>query len=194
MDGKTQIMGTITATVQDKDGKVLQSDSFKMDSWVDNFAWFFHMIVNMVYGIVFPKDLSGTYFNGVYLGASYNVPGASGEDTKGIVVGTDDTAFSHTQVALVTRITHGSTTGKLLYSPEVPVDPVWSSTKWTTSKQRVFNNVSGASITVKEIGLYTQALAPDPTKQFMLARDVPAPLVIPNSGTLTVIYSFEITA
>jgi hypothetical protein len=184
-------MGTIEATVQDKDGKVLESRNFKMDSWVDNFAWLFHLIVNMVFGTVWPKITAGTHPTTVYWTYS-SVPGISGQTDGGIVIGTGNTAYDHTHVALETQIAHGSGSGQVLYSPEVPTDPVWSSTKWTMTKQRVFNNVSGASISVKEIGIYAKENGSG--SSLMMARDVVAPISVPHLGTLTVTYSFEIVA
>lgn len=199
MDKNLEIMGTIDATVTDAEGRVLRSDTFRMDSWVDNFAWLFWMIVGLVFKTTaghYPKNTAGTSLNQIDMhNATYGgndlLPGDSGETDRGIVIGTSDDAFAHDQNALVTPIAHGSGSGQMLYSPEVPVDPAWSSTKWTMSKQRIFNNVSGASITVKEFGIYHYSAA---IGSIMLARDVPSPYVVPNAGTLTITYNFELTA
>lgn len=194
------ILGTIMTTVKDKNGVITHCDRKRMDSWVDNFAAIFHLIVNMVFPTGaghLPKNTSGVSMESITcLGHTYGgptVPGISADDTRGIKVGTSDLAHDHTMVALTAPIAEGTGSGQLMHIAESAVSPVWNgSTKWTCSKSRDFINHSGASIIVKEIGIYHNDInAPN---IFMLARDVVAPITVGDGSTLTVEYSFDITA
>lgn len=114
-------------------------------------------------------------------------------DTFGVVVGTDDTPFSAEDFILGSQITHGSGLGQLAYSAQSePVTTYNTSTKkYTQTITRVFNNNSGSSITIKEIGLISR-ISPWTTSTssyYLMARDVlDTPVVVANGAQLTVTY------
>jgi hypothetical protein len=108
----------------------------------------------------------------------------------GIVLGTGDTAFSINQYCLVTPIAHGNGATQMAHSASTPVLTTYNGgTKtWTSSSYRIFNNNSGSSITVKEVGLVGTYGGYD----FMFERSVLDPTVpVANGAQLTVTYEIS---
>jgi hypothetical protein len=67
------------------------------------------------------------------------------------------------------------------------VEALTKDTTWQFRVVRTFTNNSGATITVREVGLFIQVNTP--TKQVMLARDViTSPINVPAGSTLTMRY------
>jgi len=116
----------------------------------------------------------------------------SGEDKYGILVGSSDTAFDVTQYNLGSKISHGTSSGQLQYGDTSVVDYGADYKTW----QRAFDNLSGADVVVKEIGMFakvTREEAGVPKEYYvMLARDVITTTTVPNGGSLVVKYTFKI--
>jgi len=108
----------------------------------------------------------------------------------GIIVGSDATPVAVGQYDLVARIAHGTGTGQLQYGA-TGVEELVKGATWTLRIIRTFTNASGATITVREFGLFLclpTVVAPH-RFSFMLARDVPSPPIeVPDGYTLTVRY------
>jgi hypothetical protein len=190
--------GTVQIIVQKNDGTILECIDRKMDSFMDAFAYILAWIMtgNMVASGM--KNVLGNSLGSwcMFVGAD-PAPAIAGNDAKGILVGSGVTPWQHNDVAIETQILHGSTTGKLQYGVEVPTNPVWvpASNKWTFKIERVFANVSGASITVNEIAYYSKNNDyQGPNGPIMIAREVISPVALPDSSTMRVTYSFELTA
>jgi hypothetical protein len=83
------------------------------------------------------------------------------EDSHGIILGTSDAAFNTAHTNLTTPITHGTGAGQLEYgaNPETLLvqEPAVSGSKTTMKMARRVENNSGSPITVKEVGIKTQA-------------------------------------
>jgi hypothetical protein len=119
--------------------------------------------------------------------------------TNGIVVGTSDTAFSIEQYSLGTLITHGNGAGQLAYNISThsgygsgcPIPAYTGGTKtWETSHSRIFNNNSGGSITVKEVGIYSSGSFG--LSAIMMERSVLSPtLAVADGAQLTVTYAIS---
>jgi hypothetical protein len=131
------------------------------------------------------------YYSGMLLNSG------SGDSSYGLVVGTSDAPNAVNQYAMGAIITHGSGTGQLYYGShtiENVTNPAGTN-NWIIRITRVFTNNSTSSVTVKEIGLI--ALSQDsgcqPTRYFLIARDVISPVTVPPGSTLTVRYIFKIT-
>lgn len=117
--------------------------------------------------------------------------GAIGGTNDGIIVGTGVGAESFESTTL-TRISSGTSAGQLSYQAGVRGTPIYDSgtKKWTFSISRIFNNNSGAEITVREVGI-AQGYS---STYDLLCRDVLTTAVpIPNAGQLTVTYTIEMT-
>lgn len=192
------IKGMLEVEVTDnKTGAVLRCTREPMRSFVDNFAYILALILNMQWTQL--HYITGATKDSLVTRWGANpAPAIAGDDTMGIVVGDDDTDVVHTQNALISKIGHGSGSGKLLYGPEVTASPTWSSTKWLLPKYRLFNNVSGGTITIYEVALYirdfTEGLSPptlDPLA-VMLAREKPAPIALNDGQTAKISYSFQL--
>jgi hypothetical protein len=120
----------------------------------------------------------------------------AGDSSYGLVVGTSDAPNAVNQYAMGAIIPHGNGTGQLYYGSHSyeNVTNVTGTNDWVIRIIRTFSNNSGASITVKEIGLIV--LTYDSVangRYFLIARDVISPVTVPPGSTLTVRYIFKIT-
>ncbi len=134
-------------------------------------------------GVVDPEAVGNAYRAG------------AGIDTFGIVVGSGVTAETFEDYFLDTQIVNGVAAGQLSYvEADAPVKEYTPATKVYQVKHiRYFNNNSGASIDVKEIGLVTTGDAGG-IRIWMNARDVlPSTVAVPDTGQLKVTYTLEIT-
>jgi len=184
--------------VRDKDGKLIQKGKFPAKSWVGNIIRLLNALwkvwtspsayskyiyttlsvlldtTNTARPLKLYADSSG-YYGGV---------APAGDTSAGILVGTSDTPVSLAQTNLLGLIAHGTGSGQLSYGATV-VEDLTIDTTYYFKIIRTFTNNSGASITVREIGLF---LKPN-EYSFMFARDVPASAItIPNGSTLTLRY------
>jgi dihydrofolate reductase len=110
------------------------------------------------------------------------------DDALGIIVGTSDSAFSSTATSLITKITHGSASGKLEYGvfPDTTftVEPSTTGSKTAMTLARSFTNSSGSTIVIKEVGIQSV--------NGLLCRIIPAsPLEIINGETKVIAIQFE---
>jgi hypothetical protein len=184
--------------VRDKDGKLLQKGKFPAKSWVGNIirllyvfwkAWSSagsgtYTVYNTASGLL--DTSNSTRFFSVVSGASGSYGGAApaGDTSAGILLGTSDTPVTLAQYNLLSLIAHGTGSGQLSYGATV-VEDLTIDTTYYFRIIRTFTNNSGASITVREIGLFLKICSPG----FMFVRDVPtSPITIPNGSTLTLRY------
>jgi hypothetical protein len=120
---------------------------------------------------------------------------AVGSVASGIVVGTVDTAFGVGQYVLAGLIGSGTGSGTFSYQacPAVTATYNVGTKVWTASVARIFNNNSGASITVKETGIYSYfQLFYAANGSFMMERSVLSPTVpVANGAQLTVTYAIS---
>jgi hypothetical protein len=191
--------------VRDKNGKLIQKGKFPAKSWVGNIIGLLSSIISAWTNTVATyyttgqlrtdlTDIGGTA-RGVMIGAGANnitVGGSApaGDTSAGIVVGSSDTPVSLSQYSLGALITHGTGSGQLTYGA-TNVETLSKDTTWLFRIVRTFSNSSGASVTVREIGLYVRLGMPGSPYYYscMLARDVPtSPISVPNGSTLTVRY------
>lgn len=140
-----------------------------------------------------------------YLGASYTIDfdatgshfgclGGANDDTKGILIGTGSTAVDILDYTIETLIADGSGAGEMLYQLQVyDSDVTVSDPDCTFETYRNYNNNSGDTVTVKETAI--QAIVPTTVtnKYFLLIRDVPTQVAIPDGGGCYVKYTLQIT-
>jgi hypothetical protein len=190
--------------VRDKNGKLLSKGKLPAKSWVGNIIGLLSSIIAswqptnvssyVNYGRADLLDTGNTsrglLFGGgattTYLGGS----APAGDTTAGILVGTSDTPVSLGQYNLQSPIAHGTGPGQLIYGATT-VETLVKDTTWYFRVIRIFTNNSGASITVREIGLFVKLGITTSPYYFscMLARDVlVSPITVPNGSTLTVRY------
>lgn len=120
------------------------------------------------------------------------VDGATGDDTHGIVVGTNagSTPEDNENYKLDTKILHSATgeAGKLNYRNVSFVAPVDVGGNVDLDITRAFLNESGSTITVKEIGIISVGVA-----YHLLLRDIVTDEAVPDGNTLTVVYTLRTT-
>jgi hypothetical protein len=184
--------------VRDKDGKLIQKGKFPAKSWVGN-------IIRLLNALWKVWTSPSSYTRYVYTTLSvlldttntarplklfaessgtFGGAAPAGDISAGILVGTSDTPVSLAQTNLLGLIANGTGSGQLSYGATV-VEDLTIDTTYYFKIIRTFTNNSGASITVREIGLF---LKPH-ENSFMFARDVPAsPITVPNGSTLTLRY------
>jgi hypothetical protein len=184
--------------VRDKNGKLLQKGKFPAKSWVGNIIRLLNALWNIwagatsvsTYYYATPAVLLDTSNTAralqIVSGASGNYGGAApaGDTSAGILVGTSDTPVSLAQYNLLGLITHGTGSGQLSYGA-TGVENLTIDSTYYFRIIRTFTNNSGASITVREIGLFLKPAG----NSYMFARDVPtSPITVPAGSTLTLRY------
>lgn len=115
----------------------------------------------------------------------------AGIDQYGLMVGSDDTPFEIDDISLFALIPHGNTSGCLLHSVMPNPITTWdeATNRFYADYTRFFNNNSGDTITVKEIGLASANTVGGSTGYYYLTRDVlEAPIEVPDGGRVTFIY------
>lgn len=123
----------------------------------------------------------------------------AGYDTHGIIVGTGTTAESFEDYALATQIADGTGSGELSHVESEAHAISYAALVLTNTLIRYFNNNSGGSIGVNEVGLIG-ALG-DPGAVYnsapilvLVARDVlGATVTVPDTGQLKVTYTISLT-
>jgi hypothetical protein len=186
--------------VRDKDGKLIQKGKFPAKSWVGNIIG---LLSSLIYGGTCPTsgangfpyspraDMTetGGTSQGITIWGSGVVVGGNagaGVDSYGILIGSSDTPVAIGQYSLGSKIAHGTGSGQMSYGAST-VEALTKDATWFFRVVRMFTNSSGATITVRELGLFIQVT--NPTKQVMLARDVAtSPINVPNGSTLTLRY------
>lgn len=199
----------IEIEVHDKDGKPIEpKKTFKAHSWLRQFVvmlkgYFATRFDSLTgHGNTTLTDETGTGrgFPAHYAWYDFRTQpstfGDAGDSAQGIVVGSSDTANTITTYALGSKISHGTGSGQLYYSAmayEEVSNPGGSDLQFRMT--RTFTNNSGATVTVKEVGLCIQTFDTSQVgRSFLIARDVlPSPSSIPDGATMTVRYVVKIT-
>jgi len=114
----------------------------------------------------------------------------STNDDFGVLIGTDDTAVDIADYALGAKIIEGSGSGQMNYGSHSTVSPVSDvgNTYSYAGITRTISNNSGASITVKEVGLvWSSYWDTSATRYFLLLREVlGSPISVADGEILTV--------
>jgi len=189
------VSGEIEVIVLDKNRKEIHRVKRPMDSFTKNIK---NLITMFDTGGWTVDDVNGNTVTFAFKNASDNflhnaeVLAPSGNDNYGILVGSSDTAFDVNQDDLGAKIPHGTGSGQLSYGDTSVVEFGDDYKTW----QRAFDNLSGADIVVKEIGMFAKVTREEsgvPTPYYvMLARDVITTTTVPNGGRLIVKYTFKI--
>lgn len=124
-----------------------------------------------------------------------NTDAPAGDDTHGVVVGTNDgaTAEDNENYKLDTKILHSAIgdAGKLNYQATTLVDARVVGANIDLDLSRAYLNETGVTITVKEIGIICKNVSG--VKYHLLLRDVVADEDVLDGYTLTVVYTLRTT-
>jgi len=189
------IGGEIEIIVQDKHGKTIKHFKKPMDSFVNNMLKLMTLFDAGAWNVI---DTSGNTVGFTLKKATdlywydASILAPSEEDNYGILVGSSDAAFDVSQYNLQSKIPNGTGTGQLQYGETSEVGEGSDYKTW----QRAFDNLSGADVTVKEIGIAAKVVREESgilqTYYVLLARDVITSTTVPNGGRLIVKYTFKI--
>jgi hypothetical protein len=185
----------IELELRDKDGRLIQKRKFASKTYVKQGLMFTQLMMS-------GRSLNLTTVDGASYSVTidarnYDASGSYGSLTKGIVIGTSDTPYAYDQYKLQNVINHGSSGGQMLYGVQSIDTPQSITNGYRLVLSRVFTNSSGASITVKEVGLYYVFYNTSISPYFfacMQARDVITPTAVANGQSLTVRYIFTVSS
>lgn len=114
----------------------------------------------------------------------------------GIVIGTGVAAVTPTDVALGTRILHGTQAGRFEYGGCELIGIAFANPNGQFTIRRYFTNNSGGAITVQEAGIYSVGTDYNTiwAWAFLIARDLVSPgVAVANTELLRVSYVVSIT-
>ena len=174
--------GTLSAwlgvQIYEKDKLIEKHPWQQSHSFVENFIW--HLVSMFGYrqistGISDPVLDTAGVDRGLDNATNewIEANGDAAEDTQGILVGTNNTAVSLDDYALGTKIAHGAGAGQLEYAQMSFTWPDIDGSNVDCANFRRFDNNSGGSITVEEVGLVGYSEGQSGTAYyFLLARDL----------------------
>jgi len=201
-----QIRATITFRITNPDGTVIREWTEPAHSLNVNFVQFIWALWYATTATA--QDTEGTEItiNGAS-GGTMAITAPSGNTDYGIVVGSGASAGGTplpTQFKLVAQIPQGTSSGQIEYGAVSLTQPATSGQTTQFTISRSFTNVSGAALTVTEIGIVVYVTGFNMTgtssgtavssDYFMIAYDIPSSAIsVQNGQTLTITYTFSVT-
>jgi len=194
---KNNIDIRLTVTVKDKNGKIIKTHKQHSHSFVANFL-----------------DILGTYFinqginyanttgsvTSFYIGANINSEfilnlNCGSPGSCGIVIGTGTATPTPEDYELGNQIANGTGSGQMTYNSPSFTNPAVSGNTTTMTITQTFNNQSGASITVSEVGITAETLNNSGgTNYVLIVHDLlSSPITVANLSILQVIYTISVT-
>jgi hypothetical protein len=198
---KTLSMPTLHIHTKVEKGGVILSEKHQIGhSWTRNAYNVYNLMMldSIPTTYLFTRDTGGTFravaISRSAIHAGYGYYSTANAEGFGVIIGTGSTAFDLDDFRLDAVIPHGNTTGKLYYQAQgAPVTTYSGDPDFTQNilHKRVFNNNSGATITVNEVGLvYLTLDGLVYPYYFLTSRDVlDTPAVVLNGAQLTVTVS-----
>jgi len=185
----------IDLEVRDKDGNVIQRHRQEGKSFLWNLIGFLWQLFqgNNSVNLYEPSITTGsatceTTCSVPVQGSYFSVVAPSGTTQYGIVIGGSNTSNTTSVCSLYSPLTSGISYGATSVASQLTINSTQGTISFTITRQ--FQNNSGSSITVQEVGIAIQGNGCYP----VLARDVLSSAVsVPNGGTLTVTYTIQLT-
>lgn len=198
---KTLSMPTLHIHTKVEKGGVILSEKHQVGhSWTRNAYNGYNqmMLDSLPTSYLFIRNTDGSFgiqnnamFSRYYSQAGYGYYNNNNNNNFGVVLGTGNTAFDLDDYKLDTIIAHGNSATQLYYNAQVAPVTTYSGDPDFTQNilyKRVFNNNSGATIEVKEVGLIWYNYGGYAT--VLMSRDVlDTPAVVLNGAQLTVTVS-----
>jgi hypothetical protein len=179
---------TYTLTDYDASGKIVKTVTRPSRSYVQAMAYLLSIQFSQTTETV--TDQSNTGRSIATGSGQFNVGGAAGSTSYGILAGTGTNAVAITDYKIQTLIGNGTSSGQMTYGAVTfgAVSVAGSSASFTVV--RALTNNSGASITVNELALYCA----NGTYYFCLIHDnVSGGQAVGNGHVLAVTYTITIT-
>lgn len=190
--------------VKDKNGKVKRKTRWrKSKSWTLGFLKHMQYMMLHVYGsVVTAVSITDTGNTARSIGAfvhyfhqCMSAYAADNDGAYGIVLGTGITAVTNSDYKLDTIIAHGTGSGQLDYGASSLTAAAVVGANVDMVLSRAFYNGSGATVTVKEMGIYAKS-RDDASQEriFLICRDLIAAVDILDTETASAQYTFRTTA
>jgi len=201
-----QVRATLTFKITDANGTVIKEWTEPAHSLNTNFATIIWALWDAAQAELTDTGGTAIYIQGAS-GGAWAVTAPSGNTSYGIVVGSGATAGSTPSPStykLSAQIPQGTSSGQIEYGA-VSVGSTSTSGQTTSfTVSRSFTNVSGASLSVTEIGLAvymtgfamtnvstSSAITSD---YILISYDIPSSAIsVANGQTLTITYTFSVT-
>lgn len=117
--------------------------------------------------------------------------------TYGVVIGTDTphVALSNTDYKLASQLTEGVALGQITHNESIVFAvPAIVGANVDEVLSRSFTNLTGATISVKEAGIYVNTFWLSANRYYCVIRDLVSPAVdVPNLNSITVFYTIRTT-
>lgn len=187
MRGVVAVKTYVRAVVRDKDGRVIRDTGWRRtNTLTKNFYAFLRCAMERENTPCVREDGTVGTIETPYNGNHYfmELYTSAGDDGEGIVVGTGTTEPTRNDHALESKIPHGTEAGQLYYYEchvEHGDDYVQAS--------RTFENLSGADITISEVGLLAEYYDVDAAayRSALIARSLYT-VTVPDGGSVTLYY------
>jgi hypothetical protein len=124
---------------------------------------------------------------------TFEIIADSGNDAKGILVGSGATAPAIGDYKLETKIVHGTDPTQLSYGTCDISEPATFGNSRQFSISRTFTNNAESSITVNEVGLVCEARKDNAINLYILIERSLLQFVIAASANKTVVYTIKVT-
>jgi len=210
----------LTVTVKDKDGKIIKQHKQHSHSFLMNFLAILGNLMlspynnySNYYFFVSTADTWWCYTPSSTVQNILTILDGANDSTYGILVGTGTATPTPNDYNLERQIQNGTGSGELIYgahsiSPQVSTTGIAGQTTTPTSGvltpsgnvtsfqvSRTFQNQSGASITVSEVGIMAEAtLNQNVTQYVLLIHDLlSSAITIPNNGVMAITYTISVT-
>jgi len=186
----------LTITIKDKNGKIIKIHKQKSHSFVANFLYLLGTFLSQTqYNWT---DVSGNveqYYTGtVQLGNILAVNGGN-PGQSGIVIGTGTATPTPGDYKLGNPIANGTSSGQMVYNNISFSKPTVSGNTTSMVITQTFQNQSGASITVSEVGIIAQTDNNSNKLDYVLIIHdlLSSPLTVANLSILGITYTISIT-
>jgi hypothetical protein len=193
-----QMRATITFKITDANGTVVREWTEPAHSLNSNFASIIYALWGAITTGVSNYGGNSIIINGAS-GGTWAVTAPSGNATYGILIGSGASAGgtpSPAQSNMIALIPHGTSSGQIEYGAVTVNPPTVSGQTTSFTISRSYTNVSGATLSVTEIGLAVQmtGFAMTTSNIVLIAYDIPSSAIsVQNGQTLTITYTFSVT-
>lgn len=180
--------------VKDKHGRVIVRQKRKAHSYLVAYSQLMYIGTNgPPAGSQNIVNTDGVTRNATANYYTFSMIALAGDTDYGIRVGSGNTPVDISDYALDTPVAEGVGAGQLSHLISVITNPTVAAGEAAFTVARVMVNGSGGTITVRNIGIYSQTGNIFPERYCCIVRDVlPGEVLIPDGGSITVTYTVKV--
>ena len=185
----------LTIIVKDKDGKIIKVHKQKSHSFVANFLYMVGALLSTTnYSWT---DISGNkqQFSTASISYTQLMNANCTSSSCGIVIGTGTATPTPNDYKLGNQIANGTGSGQMTYNNTTFVAPSVSGNTTSMTIERTFQNNSGASIIVSEVGIQVYAYTNSAINDYaLIVHDLlSSPITVPPNAVLTIVYRISVS-